>query len=69
MNSKAVLGVVLLIIGAALLFFGIQSTGAFGEKIVQGVTGRYSDGTMAYLIGGGVAAVLGLMLLITGRGR
>lgn len=69
MNPKNVLGFVLLIVGAALLFFGVQSTGAFGEKIVHGVTGRYTDSTMTYLIGGGVCAVLGLALLFVGRGR
>ena len=60
MNARNVLGFVLLIVGAVVLFFGVQSTGAFGEKIVHGVTGRYTDNTMAYLIGGGVCAVLGL---------
>ena len=69
MNAKNVLGFVLLIVGAILLFFGVQSTGAFGEKIVHGVTGRYIDNTMAYLIGGGVSAVLGLALLIFNRGK
>ena len=69
MNAKNVLGFVLLIVGAILLFFGVQSTGAFGEKIVHGVTGRYTDNTMAYLIGGGVSAVLGLALLIFNRGK
>ena len=69
MKAKNVFGFVLLIVGAALLFFGVQATGAFGEKIVHGVTGRYTDDTMAYLIGGGVCAVLGLALLFVGRGK
>jgi len=69
MKAKNVLGFVLLIVGAVLLFFGVQSTGAFGEKIVHGVTGRYTDGTMTYLVSGGVSAVLGLALLLVGRSR
>lgn len=67
MAIKFGVGIVLLIGGLVLLFFGIQSTGAFGEKIVQGVTGHYTDNTMTYLIGGGVAALIGLVLLLTGR--
>ena len=67
MNGKNVLGFVLLIVGAVLLFFGVQATGAFGEKVVHGFTGRYTDNTMAYLIGGGVSAVLGLVLLMFNR--
>lgn len=69
MNAKNVLAFVLLIIGLILLFFGVQATGAFGEKIVHDFTGRYTDNTMTYLIGGGVCAVLGLGLLVVNRGK
>ena len=69
MNMKRGLGLVLLIVGAVLLYFGLQSTDSFGEKIVEGVTGRYSDGTMGYLIGGAVSGVLGLALLVFGKGK
>lgn len=69
MNMKRILGIVLLIVGAVLLYFGLQSTDSFGEKIVEGVTGRYSDGTMGYLIGGAVSAAIGLGLLVFGKGR
>ena len=67
MNTKRILGIVLLIVGAVLLYFGLQSTDSFGEKIVEGVTGRYSDGTMGYLIGGAVSAAIGLGLLVLVR--
>lgn len=67
MNAKNVLGFVLLIVGLILLFFGVQATGAFGEKVVHDFTGHYTDNTMTYLIGGGVSAVLGLALLVFNR--
>lgn len=69
MNMKRGLGIALLIVGAVLLYFGLQSTDSFGEKIVEGVTGRYSDGTMGYIIGGAVSAAIGLGLLVFGKGR
>ena len=69
MNMKRGLGLALLVIGAVLVYFGLQSTDSFGEKIVEGVTGRYSDGTMGYLIGGAVSAALGLGLLVFGKGK
>lgn len=69
MSAKRILGLVLLIVGAILLFFGVQSTGALSEKVVEGVTGRYTDGTMAYLVGGGASALLGLVLLVAGNRR
>jgi len=69
MNMKRGLGLALLVIGGVLVYFGLQSTDSFGEKIVEGVTGRYSDGTMGYLIGGAVAAAAGLGLLVFGKGK
>lgn len=69
MNLTRGLGLALLIVGAVLLYFGLQSTDSFGEKIVEGVTGRYSDSTMGYLIGGAAAGALGLGLLVFGKKR
>lgn len=67
MSIARLLGIALIILGAVLLFFGMQSTDSVGEKIVEGVTGRYSDGTMGYIIGGAVSGVVGLALLVFGR--
>jgi len=67
MSARAGIGIVLLIAGLVLLFFGIQSTGAFGEKVVHEFTGRYTDNTMMYLVGGGVVAAVGVVLLLVGR--
>lgn len=68
MPTRAVIGVVLLVLGAALLYFGLNATDAPLEQARETLTGEYSDQTMLYLIGGGVAAVAGLALLLT-RGR
>lgn len=58
------LGLALLAGGLAALYFGWQSTDSLSEQLVEGITGRYSDETMSYLIGGGVAAIVGLGLLL-----
>ena len=62
-----ILGLALLLAGLVMLYFGWQSTESLGEQLVEGVTGRYSDSTMAYLIGGLIAAVVGLGLLLFSR--
>lgn len=67
MSGMKIVGVVLLVLGAILLYFGFNATDSIGEQVVEGVTGRYTDQTMWYLIGGGIAGVLGLVLLLTGR--
>lgn len=67
MNGNKILGLVLLVAGAILLYFGLTATDSLGEQAVEAVTGRYTKNTMWYLIGGGVAAAAGLGLLLTGR--
>lgn len=62
MGGQKVLGLVLLVIGILLLFFGWQSTESVGEQISETFTGRFSDETMFYLIGGAAALVAGIFL-------
>ena len=59
--------VVLLVLGAILLFYGVQATGSVGEKISDGLTGEYTRSTTRYLVGGAVAAAAGVALLLFGR--
>jgi len=63
MNTK-VIGIGLLVLGAILLYFGLNATNAPMEELGEAMTGKYSDNTMMYLIGGGVAAVAGLFVLL-----
>lgn len=58
MNIFRVIGTTLLIIGGVLLVFGIAATQKTGEKVVGEVTGRYSDQTMWYIVGG-IALIAG----------
>lgn len=67
MAASKLVGLVLIVLGAILLYFGFTATDSIGEQVVEGVTGRYTDQTMWYLIGGGVSAVAGLALLMFGR--
>jgi len=64
MNNLRFIGIGLLALGAILLYFGFNATDSAVEEIGEAFTGHYSDETMMYLIGGGVAAVLGLFLLL-----
>jgi hypothetical protein len=64
MANKKLIGIVLLALGAILLYFGFNASQAPAEEIGEALTGKYSDNTMMYLIGGGVAAVAGLFMLV-----
>ena len=69
MGNKRVLALVLLVVGALLLYFGFQATDAPLEQARESVTGDYSDQTMLYLVAGAAAAVAGLGLLFFGGKR
>lgn len=67
MGVSKLLGLVLLVGGVIALFFGFNATESLGEQMVEGVTGKFTDNTMLYLVGGGVSAAAGLALLIFGK--
>lgn len=64
MNNSKIIGIVLLALGAVLLYFGINATNAPVEEISEAITGKYSDNTMMYLVAGGVAGIAGLFMLL-----
>lgn len=64
MNQKSVIGIALLVVGVILLVVGFNSTQSLTEEVSEAFTGRFSDETMFYLIGGAVAAVIGLVMLL-----
>lgn len=59
MGTGKIVGVVLLVVGVLLLFFGWQSSESVGDQISETFTGRFTDETMWYLIGGAAAVVAG----------
>jgi Protein of unknown function (DUF3185) len=69
MGNKKIAGIVLLVVGAVLLYFGFQATDAPLEQARESITGDYSDQTMLYLLAGAAAAVAGVALLVLGGRR
>jgi hypothetical protein len=63
MTTTKLMGIGLLALGAILLYFGINATNSPMEELGEAFTGKYSDETMMYLIGGGVAALAGLFMV------
>jgi len=62
-----VIGIVLLAVGLIVLVFGLNASNSVGEQISETVTGRYTDTTMWYIVGGIAAAVGGGALLLMGN--
>jgi len=63
-----IIGLVLLAVGVTLLVFGYNASQTVGEQVVEGFTGRFTNQTMAYVIGG-VAAIVGGAALALWGGR
>ena len=57
-----ILGIILLGVGIVVLGFGINSSRSIGEKVVETVSGRFTQHTMWYIIGGITLIVAGLAL-------
>jgi hypothetical protein len=68
-GNKRILGLVLLVAGGVLLYFGWQATDAPLEQARESLTGDYSERTMQYLIGGALVAAAGVGLLLFGGKR
>jgi hypothetical protein len=63
-NNNRLIGIALLVVGVILLVMGYNATQAPVEELAESFTGRYSDETMYYLIGGAAAAVIGVVMLL-----
>ncbi len=67
MSTTKLAALVLIVVGGILLYFGYNASGSALESVTETVTGRYSDQTTLYLIGGAACAVLGVGLLLLGK--
>ena len=65
MGTPKIIGIVLVVVGVLLLFFGYQASQSMGEQLAETVTGRFSDETMWYIIGGVAALVAGAFLALS----
>lgn len=67
MTGKQIGGIVLLVVGAILLYFGYEASQGVGEQLHETFTGRFTDSTTWYFVLGGVAAAAGIGLLVFRR--
>ena len=69
MSPVRIIGIVLLVVGAILLFMGFNATESVADQVSETFTGRYTETTMWYLIAGAAAAVGGVLLAVFGKGK
>lgn len=69
MNSQRILGIVLLAVGVIVLLFGLNASDSVTDSVKEGLTGRFTDKTMWYIVGGAALAVAGGAMATLGGGR
>lgn len=70
MSPQRILGVVLLVVGVILLIVGLNASHSMADRLSNTFTGRFTEATTWYIIGGIASALLGVLLLLFGmRGR
>ncbi len=58
-----IIGLALLIAGAILLYFGYTEYNSTASQVTELVTGNPTDNSIWFLVGGAIAAIVGLGML------
>jgi len=70
MTPQRILGVLILVGGVILLVIGMNSSHSMMDQFSNAFTGHFTDNTTWYIVGGIVAGVVGLSMVLLGpRGR
>lgn len=67
MSISKMLGIIILVVGIVCLWFGVHSSNAPVDQLTEAVTGRFTQHTMWYIIGGIIMIIGGGALFIGGR--
>jgi len=65
-SSNRIIGIVFLVIGVGLFVFGMNASNSAADQISHTFTGRFTDGTTWYILGGLAAAVVGVVMMLPG---
>jgi len=67
MGPKRIVGLLLLVAGVAFLVIGMNASHSIADQVSNTFAGRFTQTTTWYIVGGLTAAVVGLVLLMSGR--
>ena len=70
MSPQRILGVVLIVLGVGLLIVGVNASHSITDQVSNTFTGRFTDATTWYILGGIALGVVGLVMMMFGvRGK
>ena len=71
MSISRIVGFVLIAIGVVVIIIGVSASRSIADSLSTTFTGRLTEGTLWYFIGGAATALVGLLLAfgVVGRTR
>ncbi len=69
MSTQRIVGIVMIVAGVVLGIIGLNASDSMADQVTETFTGKYTDSTMWYMIGGGALALLGLLLAVFKGGK
>jgi hypothetical protein len=69
MGSQRLTGIILLVVGVVLLTLGLRATDSVSDRFSNFFTGHFTEATVWYILGGTLAGVAGLGMLVAGGRR
>ena len=66
MSPQRIVGIVLLIVGAIVMVVGMNASHSAADSVSNTFTGHFTSATSWYMIGGGAAALIGLLMVLFG---
>jgi uncharacterized membrane protein len=66
MSPQRIVGIVLLIVGIIVLVIGMNASHSAADQISNTFTGRFTQATTWYIVGGIACGILGLLLTLFG---
>lgn len=68
MNPQRIAGFVLVVVGVILLVIGVNSSHSVADRVANTFTGRFTQATTWYIVGGIASALIGLLMVLFGAG-
>jgi len=64
MSMQRTFGIILLLGGIALVLVGVNASHSMADQLSNTFLGRFTHSTVMYTVGGGAAALFGLLIVL-----